>query len=50
MKQKSLVIYFVVLTLLSAAWIVGAKLLGEQGKYLAQGYMMTPAIAALITR
>src|SRR5512134_2166285 len=50
MKQKSLAIYFVLLILLSAAWIAGAKLLGEQGRYLAQVYMMTPAIAALITR
>jgi membrane protease YdiL (CAAX protease family) len=50
MKQKSLVIYFVVLIILSTAWIVGAKLAGEQGRYLAQVYMMTPAIAALITR
>lgn len=50
MNQKSLAIYFVVLIILSATWIVGAKLLGEQGRYLAQAYMMTPAIAALITR
>ena len=50
MKQKSLAIYFVILILLSTAWIMGAKLLGESGRYLAQLYMMTPAIAALITR
>ncbi len=50
MKQKSLAIYFVVLAVLSAIWIVGAKLLGEPGRYLAQVYMLTPAIAALITR
>jgi uncharacterized protein len=43
-------IYFAVLILLCAALIVGAKSLGEQGAYLAQGYMMTPAIAAIITR
>lgn len=29
---------------------MGARTLGEQGMYLAQGYMMTPAIAAIITR
>jgi len=29
---------------------VGARVMGKQGAYLAQGYMMTPAIAALITR
>src|SRR5512138_991320 len=50
MKQKSLAIYFVILALLSAAWIVGARLMGEPGRYLAQVYMLTPAIAALITR
>ena len=50
MKQKSLIVYFVVLILLSATWIVGAKLLRELGMYLAQVYMLTPAIAALITR
>lgn len=50
MKHKSLIIYFVILIALCAAFIVGAKSLGEQGAYLAQGYMLTPAIAALITR
>ena len=50
MKQKPLAIYFVILALLSTAWIVAAKLLGEPGRYLAQVYMLTPAIAALITR
>ena len=50
MKHKSLIIYFVILTLLCAGFIVGAKALGQQGMYLAQGYMMSPAIAAIITR
>jgi len=50
MKHKSLVIYFVILTVLCAGFIVGAKALGQQGMYLAQGYMMSPAIAAIITR
>ena len=50
MKQKSLAIYFVILVVLSTVWIVDAKLVGEQARYLAQVYMMTPAIAALITR
>jgi membrane protease YdiL (CAAX protease family) len=50
MKHKSLIIYFVILVILCASFVVGAKVLGEQGAYLAQGYMMTPAIAALITR
>ena len=50
MKHKSLIIYFVILTVLCAGFIVGAKALGQQGMYLAQGYMMSPAIAAIITR
>lgn len=50
MKYKSLIIYFIILVTLCAAFIVGAKLMGEQGMYLAQGYMLTPAIAAFVTR
>jgi membrane protease YdiL (CAAX protease family) len=50
MNHKPLLIYFVILATLCAAFIVGAKMLGEQGLYLAQGYMLTPAIAALLTR
>jgi len=50
MKHKSLIIYFVILVILCAGFVVGARVLGEQGAYLAQGYMMTPAIAALLTR
>ena len=46
----SLATYFVLLFVLCAAFIVGAKMLGQQGAYLAQGYMLTPAIAALLTR
>ncbi len=49
-KHKSLIIYFVILMILSTAWIIGAKSMGEQGRYLAQAYMLTPAIAAIITR
>lgn len=52
-KQKAnnaLVAYFILLALLCTAFIVGAKLIGEKGMYLAQGYMITPALAALITR
>lgn len=48
--NKSLVIYFVILAALCTVFIAGAKAMGEQGAYLAQGYMMTPALAALITR
>ncbi len=50
MKRSSLAIYFVILVALCAAVIVGAKMLGRQGAYLAQFYMLVPAIAALITR
>ena len=35
MKLKSLAIYFIVLIILSATWIVGAKSLGELELYLA---------------
>lgn len=50
MKGMSLLSYFIILIVLCTAFIVGAKMMGEQGAYLAQGYMLTPAIAALITR
>lgn len=50
MKHKSLIAYFVILFILCAGFVVGARIMGEQGAYLAQGYMITPAIAALITR
>jgi len=50
MKKSSLAIYFVILFALCTAVIVGAKMLGQQGAYLAQFYMLTPAITAIITR
>jgi len=50
MKHTSLIAYFVILAILCAGFVVGARIMGEQGAYLAQGYMMTPALAALITR
>ncbi len=50
MKHSPLAAYFIILIVLCTAFIVGAKMMGEQGAYLAQGYMLTPAIAALITR
>jgi CAAX protease family protein len=50
MKRFPLAIYFTLLSALCAAVIVGAKLLGQQGAYLAQFYMLVPAVAALITR
>jgi len=48
--NKSLISYFVLLILLCAGFIAGARMMGEQGVYLAGGYMLTPAIAALLTR
>jgi hypothetical protein len=36
--------------LLCAGFIAGARLMGQQGVYLAGGYMLTPALAALVTR
>lgn len=50
MQKQSLTIYFVILIVLCTGTIVGAKLLGRQGAYLAQLYMLTPAFAAIITR
>jgi membrane protease YdiL (CAAX protease family) len=50
MKQHPLIAYFAILVLLSSAVIAGAKLLGRQGAYLAQAYMLTPALAAIVTR
>ena len=48
--NKSLVVYFVILAVLCAAVIGGARMLGQQGNYLAGFYMLTPALAAILTR
>lgn len=50
MKLIPLIAYLVTLIILCTGFVIGAQMLGEQGVYLVQGYMMTPAIAALITR
>ena len=50
MRNASLVIYLIILVVLCTVFIVGAKMLGQEGAYLAQGYMLTPAIAAFIVR
>lgn len=50
MNTKPIVAYFVILIVLCSCFVVGARVLGEQSAYLAQGYMLTPAIAALLTR
>lgn len=49
-QKNPLILYLIILTILCSCFIVGARMLGEQGAYLAQGYMLTPAMAALITR
>ncbi len=50
MPKKTLLIYLGILLILCASVIFGARALGQQGAYLAQFYMLTPAAAALITR
>lgn len=50
MKNKPLFAYFVILFMLCAGFIIAARRMGQQGMYLASGYMLTPALAALITR
>lgn len=50
MKHKSLIAYLLVLALLSAAFVAGMLLAGQYGAFLAQGYMLLPAVAALLTR
>ena len=50
MNNKSLAIYLLILVVLCAIVIIGAKTLGQQGNYLAGVYMLTPAIAAILTR
>lgn len=50
MKNKPLIIYLIIITILSAGFIVLMKLMGQKGNYLGAFYMMGPAIAAVITR
>lgn len=50
MKHKSLFAYLIILALLSAAFVAGMLLAGQYGAFLAQGYMLLPAVAALLTR
>jgi membrane protease YdiL (CAAX protease family) len=45
-----LIVYLVILAALCAGFVVGTRLLGKQGVYLAQAYMLTPALAAILTR
>ena len=50
MKKHPLLIYFLLLAVLSATIVIIIKILGSKGLYFAQVYMLTPAIAAIITR
>jgi len=50
MKQRPLIAYLVLVTIISGAFIVGMKLMGKSGQYLVGPYMLGPAIAAIITR
>ncbi len=50
MKKRPLLAYFSLLTILSVALIAAMFCLGEQGVFLFQAYMLSPAIAAIITR
>jgi membrane protease YdiL (CAAX protease family) len=50
MKNYPLLPYFVILSLLCTALVIGAKSLGPQGMMMIQAYMLTPAVAATITR
>lgn len=49
-RLKPLIAYFLILTFLCSLLIIGTLQLGKKGMYLAQVYMLTPAIAAIITR
>lgn len=48
--KRSLLVYFATLVAISTVLVAGARALGQQGAYLAQVYMLTPALAALFTR
>ena len=50
MSTRPLAVYFAILAVLCAGVIAGTKMLGQEGAYLAQGYMVTPALAAILTR
>ncbi len=50
MRYRSFICYLILLAVLGAAFIGAAKLLGQSGAYLAQGYMLSPALAAIFTR
>lgn len=50
MRQKPLIPYLILVALLSGGFVIGMKLMGKAGNYLAGAYMLAPATAAIITR
>ncbi|MDH4136117.1 MAG: CPBP family intramembrane metalloprotease [Anaerolineae bacterium] len=50
MKHKSLIAFLVLVTLQSGGYVAVMKLTGQIGGYLAQAYMLIPALSALVTR
>ena len=50
MKHKGLTAYFIIVTLLSAAFIYAAKTMGKTANLVAALYMFVPAAAAFLTR
>ncbi|MDH7514337.1 MAG: hypothetical protein QHI48_00475 [Bacteroidota bacterium] len=50
MKKAPLASYLFILVILCTLFTAGAKMLDQQGMYLAQAYMFTPAAAAFLTR
>lgn len=50
MRKHPILAFLTLLTLLSGGYVTLMLSLGEQGAYLAQGYMLLPALAALVTR
>lgn len=50
MRSRSLVVFLILVSLLSLGYVGVLRLAGQMGQYLAQGYMLLPALSALITR
>ena len=50
MKYKSLIAYLLIVTLICSGFIITMLNVGQKAFFLAQFYMLTPAVAAIITR
>lgn len=50
MNHKALFAYLILLAIFSSVFVVFMLLAGQHGAYLAQGYMLLPAVAAMVTR